>query len=125
MHAAQPRKCGWHACSRREGSIRVASDDRDAGAAEAVRRAPAELAAIDATLDELRGSRARWLVISGEPGIGKTRLLGQLAERAAERGARCSSGRGAELERELPFAIWVDALDDHVACARPERSSRR
>ena len=24
-------------------------------------------------------------------------------------------GRGAELERELPFAIWVDALDDHVA----------
>ena len=24
-------------------------------------------------------------------------------------------GRGAELERELPFAIWIDALDDHVA----------
>ena len=23
-------------------------------------------------------------------------------------------GRGAELERELPFGIWVDALDDHV-----------
>src|SRR5918992_1365218 len=39
------------------------------------------------------------------------------------RSTRCSTarrhpvfvGRGFELERELPFAIWVDALDDHVA----------
>ena len=73
-----------------------------------------ELAAVDTTLDGLRGGRARWLVISGEPGIGKTRLLGQLAERAAERRHAVFVGRGAELERELPFAIWVDALDDHV-----------
>ena len=57
---------------------------------------------------------ARWLVVSGEPGIGKTRLLGQLAERAAERRHAVFVGRGAELERELPFAIWIDALDDHV-----------
>jgi DNA-binding CsgD family transcriptional regulator len=74
-----------------------------------------ELAAIDATLDGLRGARARWLVISGEPGIGKTRLLGQLAERAAERRCAVFVGRGAELELEMPFGIWVDALDDHVA----------
>ncbi len=74
-----------------------------------------ELEAVDATLDSLRGGRARWLVVSGEPGIGKTRLLGQLAERAAERRHTVFVGRGAEMERELPFAIWVDALDDHVA----------
>jgi DNA-binding NarL/FixJ family response regulator len=74
-----------------------------------------ELEAVDATLDSLRGGRARWLVVSGEPGIGKTRLLGQLAERAAERRQSVFVGRGAEMERELPFAIWVDALDDHVA----------
>ena len=74
-----------------------------------------ELAAIDATLDGLRGGRARWLVISGEPGIGKTRLLGQLAERAGERRFPVFVGRGAELELELPFGIWVDALDDHVS----------
>ena len=74
-----------------------------------------ELAALDSTLDGLRGGRARWLVVSGEPGIGKTRLLGELAERAAARRHPVFVGRGAELERELPFAIWVDALDDHVA----------
>ena len=73
-----------------------------------------ELAAIDDTLDGLRGARARWLVISGEPGIGKTRLLGQLAERAAERRHAVFVGRGAELELEVPFGIWIDALDDHV-----------
>jgi DNA-binding CsgD family transcriptional regulator len=74
-----------------------------------------ELAALDETLDGLRSGRARWLVVSGEPGIGKTRLLGELAERAAARRHPVFVGRGAELERELPFAIWIDALDDHVA----------
>ena len=64
-----------------------------------------ELAAVDATLETLRGGRARWLVVNGEPGIGKTRLLGQLAERAAERRHAVFVGRGAELELELPFGI--------------------
>ncbi len=74
-----------------------------------------ELSAVDAVLDTLRAPLARWLVVSGEPGIGKTRLLGELADRAAERRHPVFVGRGAELERELPFAIWIDALDDHVA----------
>ncbi len=74
-----------------------------------------ELAAVEAALDGLRSSRASWLVVNGEPGIGKTRLLGELAERAAARRHPVFVGRGAELERELPFAIWIDALDDHVA----------
>jgi DNA-binding CsgD family transcriptional regulator len=74
-----------------------------------------ELAALDVTLEGLRGSRPRWLVVSGEPGIGKTRLLSELAERATERRHPVFVGRGAELEADMPFAIWVDALDDHVA----------
>jgi predicted ATPase len=74
-----------------------------------------ELAAVESALDGLRTGRPRWLVISGEPGIGKTRLLGELAERGAARRHPVFVGRGAEMERELPFAIWIDALDDHVA----------
>ena len=74
-----------------------------------------ELAAVDGVLDTLRTPRVRWLVVSGEPGIGKTRLLGELAARAEERRHPVFVGRGAELERQLPFAIWIDALDDHVA----------
>jgi DNA-binding CsgD family transcriptional regulator len=74
-----------------------------------------ELAALDEALDSLRAPRPRWVVVSGEPGIGKTRLLSELAERAAARRHPAFVGRGVELESELPFAIWVDALDDHVA----------
>jgi DNA-binding CsgD family transcriptional regulator len=74
-----------------------------------------ELAALDGALDALKASRPRWIVVSGEPGIGKTRLLSELAERAAARRHPVFVGRGAELESDLPFAIWIDALDDHVA----------
>jgi DNA-binding CsgD family transcriptional regulator len=74
-----------------------------------------ELAALDEALDALRAPRPRWVVVSGEPGIGKTRLLSELAERGTARRHPVFVGRGAELESELPFAIWVDALDDHVA----------
>jgi DNA-binding CsgD family transcriptional regulator len=74
-----------------------------------------ELAALDAALDGARTPRASWIVVSGDPGIGKTRLLGELSARAEARKYPVFVGRGAELERELPFAVWVDALDDHVA----------
>jgi len=74
-----------------------------------------ELAALDEALDALRAPRPRWVVVSGEPGIGKTRLMSELAERTTARRHPVFVGRGAELESELPFAIWVDALDDHVA----------
>ena len=74
-----------------------------------------ELAALDGALDAVKASRPRWIVVSGEPGIGKTRLLNELAERAAARRHPVFVGRGAELESDMPFAIWIDALDDHVA----------
>ena len=74
-----------------------------------------ELAGLTASLDALRSRSTRWLVVSGEPGIGKTRLLGELCAEAESRGHLVLVGRGAELERELPFGIWVAALDDHVA----------
>jgi DNA-binding CsgD family transcriptional regulator len=74
-----------------------------------------ELAALDAALDAVKASRPRWIVVSGEPGIGKTRLLSELADRAGTRRHPVFVGRGAELETDIPFGIWIDALDDHVA----------
>ena len=80
-----------------------------------------ERAGLAAALDGLRSRGARWLVLSGEPGIGKTRLLAELCAAAEERGHLVLVGRGAELERDLPFGIWVAALDDHVATLGPAR----
>ena len=53
--------------------------------------------------------------IVGEPGIGKTRLLAELRERAEERRHIVLSGVASEFERDIPFSVFVDALDAYVA----------
>jgi DNA-binding NarL/FixJ family response regulator len=65
-----------------------------------------------------------FVAVSGEPGIGKTRLFEELAGLGEERGALVLTGRAAEMERELPFGVWVDALDDHVAWLGASRVER-
>jgi ATP/maltotriose-dependent transcriptional regulator MalT len=70
-----------------------------------------ELAAFGRALAEIERGRAHALALRGEPGIGKSRLLGELASRARERDVRVLDGRAAELERDLTFALLVDALE--------------
>jgi predicted ATPase len=81
----------------------------------------AELTSIDAALDQLRERRPCALAIAGEPGIGKTRLLSELAARADVRGCIVLRGGASEFERELPFWIFVDALDAYVHALPPQR----
>jgi ATP/maltotriose-dependent transcriptional regulator MalT len=57
----------------------------------------------------------------GEPGIGKTRLLAELAARAELRGHLVLSGSASELERDLPFSVFVHALDEYVESLDPDR----
>ncbi len=73
-----------------------------------------ELTQIEAALDALGGGEARFLTFEGEAGIGKTRLLEELRRRGEDRGCIVLSGAAAEFERELPFSVWVDALDAYV-----------
>ena len=67
--------------------------------------------------------RLRAVVLLGEPGIGKTCLLEELAIRAARRGQLVLEGSASELERELPFGVFVDALDEYVDALEPRRWS--
>ncbi|HEV7807168.1 MAG TPA: AAA family ATPase [Solirubrobacteraceae bacterium] len=83
-----------------------------------------ELKVIEHALARLSHGAGGWLVLSGEPGVGKTRLLGELLDDARRRGHLVLTGRGAELEREMPFGVWVDALDDHVDSIGPDRLQR-
>ena len=69
-----------------------------------------ELVALERVLGEVERGEARSVGIRGEPGIGKSRLLGALAEVARRRGLVALAGRAAELERDLPFALLVDAF---------------
>src|SRR5712692_8484645 len=57
---------------------------------------------LDRLLADARAGQSAVLVLRGEPGIGKTALLGYAAERAA--GFQVVRSAGAESEMELPFA---------------------
>src|SRR5262245_45153772 len=69
---------------------------------------------IEQLLDEIDEGSGRAIEIVGEPGIGKTRLLSELTARSELRRHLVLSGSASELERELPFSVFVDALDEYV-----------
>jgi ATP/maltotriose-dependent transcriptional regulator MalT len=75
----------------------------------------------DDALSGLDRGRSAALVLVAEPGIGKTRLLVELAARADARGQLVLYGSASELERDLPFWVFVDALDEYVAGLEPRR----
>ena len=74
-----------------------------------------ELERLEQMLDALDGGSAACVSVEGEPGIGKTRLLGELRARAEGRGHIVLAGTAAEFERDVPFSVFVDALDAYVA----------
>src|SRR5215211_9422159 len=80
-----------------------------------------ELGVLEEALTALERERSVAVELVGEPGIGKTRLLAELARRADERGHLVLGGRASELERDLPFWVFVDALDEYVEGLEPRR----
>jgi ATP/maltotriose-dependent transcriptional regulator MalT len=80
-----------------------------------------ELDMVEQVLDELDRGNPRAIEVTGEPGIGKTRLLRELAARAEGRRHLVLSGSASELEQDLPFSVFVDALDEYLRGLDPER----
>src|SRR6266542_942860 len=80
-----------------------------------------ELGSIERLRDGLDQGRASAIELAGEPGIGKTRLLREVAVRAESRGHLVLSGAASELEHDLPFSVFVEALDEYLAGLEPNR----
>ena len=78
-----------------------------------------ELGAFDQLLAELDSGEAAAMALVGEPGIGKTRLLAELDARSDARGHLVLAGSASELERDLPFWVFVDALEEYAQALDP------
>lgn len=71
----------------------------------------AELARLEQALDGASAGRGATALIAGPAGIGKTRLIGKLAERARRRGATVLTGRCIDLVgAALPYFPIAEAL---------------
>lgn len=54
--------------------------------------------------------RLKVVLLLGEPGIGKTRLLDVLTRESRRRGGTALEGRAYEAETSRPYGPWIDAL---------------
>jgi DNA-binding SARP family transcriptional activator/predicted ATPase len=70
----------------------------------------AEIRRLRDMLDRMWDGHGQVAAVIGEAGVGKSRLLAEIAAEAVARGARVLVGRCYEAEQILPFASWVDAL---------------
>jgi ATP/maltotriose-dependent transcriptional regulator MalT len=80
-----------------------------------------ELGALDLLLAAVDDGGSAAVEIVGEPGIGKTRLLAELVARADACGHLVLAGSASELEREIPFSVFVDALNEYLQALDPRR----
>jgi DNA-binding CsgD family transcriptional regulator len=72
---------------------------------------------ISVLLEQLEAARLGTpglVLISGEPGVGKTRLIRELSQRAADQGWTVLFGRAYESEGAPPYVVFAEALRDYV-----------
>jgi len=84
----------------------------------------AELALLHAALERAAQSAPAVVVISGPPGMGKTRLATEALRRAAAAGFETLVGRADELGRDSAYAPVVEALAPWLAAQPPVRLRR-
>jgi class 3 adenylate cyclase len=78
-----------------------------------------ELAELSAGIDGALASHGRLFMVSGEPGVGKSRLARQAAAYAEQKGAQALWGRCWEHGGAPPYWPWVQALRRLIADAEP------
>ncbi|MEV6211799.1 BTAD domain-containing putative transcriptional regulator [Kitasatospora sp. NPDC051914] len=80
-----------------------------------------ELAGLAAAADRARGGRAQVVLVSGEPGIGKSSLLEAAVRQLPQQGWLAGSGQCPETEGAPPGRAWFDMLPGLAEAAPPGR----
>ncbi len=78
----------------------------------------AELAKLKTQFENALANRSSLVALQGEAGVGKTRLMQELAVYAQSKGAIVLSGSASE--DGLPYAPWIEVTRQHVAQAPSE-----
>lgn len=76
--------------------------------------------AFAAALESVQQGEGRTVVVSGEAGIGKSRLLVEVGSEAERRGFIRLLGNAFEAERDVPFAPLTDLLRNRIASANDD-----
>ena len=87
----------------------------------AIRGREAEIAVLGDALDLVESGRRAVVLIEGEAGIGKTRLLDAALDDARRRGMQVAAGRAEELEGMRPFGLMTGVF----GCTRSATDPRR
>ena len=69
-----------------------------------------ELAALESLLEVGRDDGTSVVIVSGEGGVGKSRLAQELGARAERRGWKVAYGRAFPVETGVPYALFADAF---------------
>jgi class 3 adenylate cyclase/predicted ATPase len=88
----------------------------------------AEVARLVACLDDLHAGRSRILLIEGDAGIGKSRLVEELTRLMRERGIAGLQGTGRSIEQQTPYRAWRDVFVSYFdleEAIRPEERRKR
>ena len=75
----------------------------------------AESRALESALDSAAGGNGRTVLLTGEAGVGKTRLLAEIASRARQRGALVLWGTAYADGGGPTFGPFVEALEGYLA----------
>jgi DNA-binding CsgD family transcriptional regulator len=84
-----------------------------------------ELAPLVARMEEHSGNAVEIVLVAGEPGVGKTRLMQEVAQRARELDWRVLWGASFDSEATLPYQPFVEALEEYVAACPTEELIRQ
>ncbi len=80
-----------------------------------------EFGELQKRLNAALGGECQFVVVGGEPGIGKTRLLDEMATLARVRKIRVLRGRSVEQDRSFPFQGFCELIQEHFQ--HPETGS--
>src|SRR2546430_17425434 len=79
-----------------------------------------ELTLIMNHYEAVKGGHARGVLLTGEPGMGKTRLLDEVALRTAQEGAVVLRGSASEAEGMPPFLPFLEAFGRYIRVTPPD-----